>query len=285
MKRTTPGIALLALLATNAIAQVSPGEFTDRFVQALESSDPGVTTDVSEPLKLTAANAAGQEVIVYLDNAYDLYVQDTDQLDSILERYVASLAETMAASEAPPLSVADIVPVVKDSAWLAEVMAAASADMDTEPAEYYQASFVEGLSIIYAEDTPTNIRYIEKASIADIGVDIASIPATAIVNLLTKLPDITVEGGDGLYMIIADGNYEASLLLVDEIWSSENFDVAGDIVVAVPARDVLLVSGTENGEQLEQLIAIAKQVYSESPYNLTPNLYVRQDGRWRLFSP
>jgi len=284
-KWTKTGTALLILLAaSHGFAQVTPDEFTDKFIQALKQSHPDVTTDVNEPLQLKAANADGREVVAYLNNAYELYLQDTDELDAVLERYVVALMATMTADEAPPLSLANIVPVVKDSAWLAEALAAIKPEIGTTSPEYYQTSFVEGLSIIYAEDTPSNIRYIEKASIEELGVDIATIPATAIVNLLAKLPDISVDGGEGLYMVIADGNYEASLLLVDDIWTHQNFDVAGDIVVALPARDVLLVSGTGNTEQLEQLQALAKQVYAESTYNLTSNIDVRRNGRWEVFA-
>lgn len=283
MKYLRPGIAMLMLLASSAgMAQISPAEFTARFVSNVAQASPDIAIDVIEPLHLTATGPSGNEVTAFLGNAYELYEQDRDQLDEILDLYAASLMDTMAQGE-ESLSPADIVPVIKDSAWLAEAIGATFEGRDQEVPEYFQAALVDGLTIIYAEDTPNNIRYIEKQSIVELGIDISAIRALAINNLLARLPDISVEGGDGLYMIIADGTYEASLLLVDEIWTTDNFAVNGEIVVALPARDVLLVSGTDNTQQLDKLIAISAQVYSESPYYLTQQLYVRRNDRWALF--
>ena len=273
---------LLAISTTGALAQVTPTEFTNRFVSQVEELHPDVAIVVTEPLHLTATSPSGEEVVAFLGNAYELYRQDEDQLDDILDRYVASLVETFD-QEDEQLSIANIVPVVKDSGWLDEAIGAAFEGRNEEAPEYYHEPLVSGLTIIYAEDTPTNIRYIEKDAIADAGADIQGIPAQAVDNLLAKLPGISIEGGGGLYMVTADGTYEASLLLVDELWTPENFAVDGEIVVALPARDVLLVAGTNGAQQLEKLIALSTQVYTESPYYLTQNLYVRRDGRWELF--
>jgi uncharacterized protein YtpQ (UPF0354 family) len=44
----------------------------------------------------------------------------------------------------------------------------------------------------------------------------------------------------------AGGQYESSLLLAENIWSSGQIEVDGDVVVAVPAKDALLVTGSGN---------------------------------------
>jgi uncharacterized protein YtpQ (UPF0354 family) len=51
-------------------------------------------------------------------------------------------------------------------------------------------------------------------------------------------------------MITAGGDYEASLLLFDDIWSGGQIKVEGDIVVAVPAKNVLLITGSQNRKGL-----------------------------------
>ena len=55
----------------------------------------------------------------------------------------------------------------------------------------------------------------------------------------------------------AGGNYEASLLLIDDIWSSGQVKVNGDIVVAIPTRDVLLVTGSRNRSGLKRVRELA----------------------------
>ncbi len=208
-----------------------------------------------------------------------MYVQDIESLQEILDRYAASLLESIE-SDRSTISKSNIVPIVKDSAWLSEVSQAMGG---SKLPDYIQRPLVDGLIVIYAEDTTSSIRYIERQSIKEAGIDTDSLEALSIENLLTKLPDVDVQGADGLYIVTADGNYEASLLLVDEIWGEANFDVDGDIVVSIPARDVLLVSGSMETDQLEKLIDLTKSVYEESPYRLTTILYVRRGNKWQLF--
>lgn len=268
---------LLILLPLVASAQLSREDFAARFMDVVRESSPQVSIEKSGPLHLKATGPQGAEHEVYLDNAYDLYLQDNEALEEVLDLYAAALLEGMARDDSG-ISMSDIVPVVKDVGWLEEV--AEFADGRDVP-EYMQRPLADGLLVIYAEDTPSNIRYIGKRSIEEAGIDAASIDALSVRNLLNKLPEVEVLGADGLYMITAGGNYEASLLLVDEIWSGSNFDVEGDIVVSVPSRDVLLVSGSEETERLEELIDLAKSIHAESPYFITTTLYVRRDNRWQ----
>ena len=44
-------------------------------------------------------------------------------------------------------------------------------------------------------------------------------------------------------MLTAGGNYEATLILLPEVWESVAEMVSGQIVAAVPARDVLYFTG------------------------------------------
>ena len=53
------------------------------------------------------------------------------------------------------------------------------------------------------------------------------------------------QAGD-VAMMTADGDYEASLLLFDHIWRGGKVEVNGDIVVAIPAKDVLLITGSKS---------------------------------------
>ncbi len=98
---------------------------------------------------------------------------------------------------------------------------------------------------------------------------------------MNYLPDISSQGNNVLSVLKADGNYEASLILMEEIWTRDNFDVAGDIVVFVPARDVVLVTGSEDIEGLtlaRELIAT-----SEWPYFISQHGFVRTRDGWEVF--
>ena len=236
-----------------------------------------------DSLELVVTTEEGGEHKAFLDNAYDLYLQDEAALQEIMDQYAGALLESVMREETELLA-ENIVPVVKDTDWLTEVMrVTAEQGQESEP-NLYTRPFVEGLIVIYAEDTPSNIRYIGREDIEETGVDLDQLAAFSIDNLVRRLPQIETHGGDGLYMVTAGGIYEPSLLLIDDMWNADNFEVRGEIVVCVPARDVLLVSGSEDAENLARIAEFAEEIYAESPYRLTTNLYVWRDSAWQVYS-
>ena len=83
-------------------------------------------------------------------------------------------------------------------------------------------------------------------------------------------------------MYTADGNYEASLLLFDDLWDGD-IKVDGDIVVAIPTRDVLLITGSKNEEGIARLREIVDQVTAEGTYTVSSTLFVYRKGVFRRF--
>jgi uncharacterized protein YtpQ (UPF0354 family) len=59
--------------------------------------------------------------------------------------------------------------------------------------------------------------------------------------------------------------------------------VKGDIVVAVPARDVVLVTGSHNRKGLQVVRAMAADLAAKGPHRLTTALFVYRDGRFKRF--
>ena len=79
---------------------------------------------------------------------------------------------------------------------------------------------------------------------------------------------------------MSGGTYEASLLLFDSIWTDGQVKVNGDIVVAVPTRDVLLVTGSKNRKGLAALRKIATKFAAEGSDPISDKLFVYRDGRF-----
>jgi uncharacterized protein YtpQ (UPF0354 family) len=105
----------------------------------------------------------------------------------------------------------------------------------------------------------------------------------ALGNLHRLLPRIEMrEGADDVLLIEAGGTYEASLLLAGGIWSSGQIKVDGDIVVAVPNRNALLVTGSRNRRGIARLRVMAAEL-AAGPYALTPTLFVYRDGKFLKF--
>jgi uncharacterized protein YtpQ (UPF0354 family) len=271
-------LASLVLFACSqtALAALSAEAFTKEYVSLLRAALPSHTIEIVKPLEVLVSDSGGARSRAFLDNAYSQYLADPDARQEVLERHVASIAES--ARDVAPLSPKNIVPIVKDRAWLEETRATTSAMSGGKPAERVVDELNDVLVIVYAEDTPLNIRYFDAEALAKAGVERGGLRALAVANLRRLLPDIERHRGELFTMITAGGTYEASLLLLDDLWSGDALGVDGEPVVAVPARDLLLVTGSRNRAGIAQLRKIASEVRAEGTYTLTDELFVYRRG-------
>jgi uncharacterized protein YtpQ (UPF0354 family) len=83
--------------------------------------------------------------------------------------------------------------------------------------------------------------------------------------------------------VIADGNYEASLLLFSDLWAREREKLRGEPVAAVPARDLLLFADSADADAVAQLRQLAAKMRAEATYSLTDRLFVLREDRWEPF--
>jgi uncharacterized protein YtpQ (UPF0354 family) len=272
---------IVVLLAGAARAErLSPWEFTEAVAHAIRiAKPPSATVIVSGPLKLAVRYASGRTTNGALDNAYRLYVKNPDRLDDIVHRYAAGL---LAAPNDTPGRVIDrsrIVPVLKDRRWFETVRAARQAQGQAALEDLVEP-FNDELTVVYAEDDPITTRFLTTRD--DVG-DRAALHDLAIANLKRILPKIEMRRGDsGIFLISAGGDYESSLLLIQELWSSGQIKVDGDIVVAVPAKDALLVTGSHNNTGIARMRALAAEI-ATGPYALTTDLFVHRTGKWVKF--
>jgi uncharacterized protein YtpQ (UPF0354 family) len=258
---------------------LSRAGFTKEFANRLRSALPGSTVDIKAERELRITNAKGKESTLFLDNAYAEYLQDPKALSAVIGKYGAGFAEFP--RDEASIDRSRIVPIVKDRKWLAEIRESLKARGAEQPPENVFDDLNEELVVVYAEDSPKNIRYLTPKNLHDTGVARAELRGLAVENLKRLLPRIEVHPGPLFSMVKADGNYEASLLLFDGLWSNGQIRVDGDFVVAIPARDVLLVTGSRNPAGIAKLRELAARVVRESSYHLTDQLFVYRSGSFK----
>lgn len=61
-------------------------------------------------------------------------------------------------------------------------------------------------------------------------------------------------------------------------------DVKGDRVVAIPTRDLLLVTGSQDPQGIEKMKLMVKQASTGGSYRLTRKLFVYRNGRFDEFT-
>ena len=251
--------------------------FTQEFARALTTALPSATVTVKGDLALSVKEASGLDRTIFLTNPYREYSLDPRRFDDIVKGFVAAMARS--GTGQAKLDRSRIVPVIKDRQWLVDLHKMHKAQGKDQ--EHLSESFNNELIVVYAEDDPTRMRYLTTSE--DIGVGRQELRALAVENLMRILPKIEMRGDDHVLLVSAGGDYEPSLLLIDEIWTGGQVKVNGDIVVAVPARDVLLVTGSRDRTGLKRIRELAAKFAAQGPYGLTDTLFVYRNGHFTKF--
>ena len=253
--------------------------YTEAVAKALASALPNRTVTVTGELELNVRRSEGVQT-VWLGNSYGDYQRDPAQFNAIVGVYVGALTEPpdREAVAAMP-DRAGIVPVVKDRQWINDnVKALRDRGVNVD---FVYDELNDDLVVVYAEDGGTRVRYL--MSNEDLGVDREGLRSLAVANLERLLPKIEMSVHEyGFAWFSAGGDYEASLLLFDSIWNGGQIVMDGDIVVAVPAKDVLLVTGSRNERGLAAVRQLAAE-YVQDDYGLTATLFVYRDGHFARF--
>jgi uncharacterized protein YtpQ (UPF0354 family) len=257
---------------------LTPAQFTSELVDAITLTSPSTKVIVKSDLELELTASGGTSFTAFLDNAYNEYLQDPKEVKDVIQRYTHSFLEPR--DEAAKVDRARIVPIIKSRQWLIEIAQSMKDRGASEPVENVSESFNDELIVVYAEDSPKNIRYLTPQDLDEIGLTRAELRELAVNNLRTILPKIEIHKGPLISMVTAGGDYEACLLLLDDLWTSGTFKVDGDIVVAVPSRDLLLLTGSGTSGGIAKLRGVATEAVESASYGLTDALFVYRDGRF-----
>lgn len=262
----------------HAAELLPPPAFTAVVARAVTATLPSATVTVTGDLQLETRIPGGEAISNDLRNAYRRYIHDPEHLDDIIRQRVAALLESVRdAQTKPPLDRSRIVPVLKTNAWVEAIQQQRKAAPDLQP---LTEPFNDELTIVYAEDRSASIRFLMMHD--EVG-DRSKLRQLALANLHRLLPKIEMrEGASGIFLIEAGGEYEASLLLADSIWSGGQIKVDGEIVAAAPAKDALLVTGSHNRAGIVRLRALAAEI-AAGAYGLTAALFVYRDGKFVRF--
>ncbi|WP_416864385.1 MAG: DUF1444 family protein [Imperialibacter sp.] len=251
-------------------------QFTDLYKTELEKRFPDIEYEITDVLKITASNDGGK-VQHYVDNAFREYISRPSDLYEIIGKYVDASGELYSPSE--KIDVNRIVPVIKDVGYLSHIMDLAKGDSAKIDLVYEYLN--DELVILYSEDLETSVSIFNKEDFLATGIDFADLRQLSISNLQSVLPDMEKsEIEHDIFMVTAGGYYESSLLLLDGIWNKDNFPVDGNIVIAIPARDILLVTSSDDKEAMDKLEKMALSIVETADHYLLPTLFERLGDSW-----
>jgi uncharacterized protein YtpQ (UPF0354 family) len=257
--------------------RMSKAQFRDRFVEAIRQRYPQARIEVKGELDLEVEGLGGDSRhVLWLGRAFQEFEQDPKSIDSIFTRWLGSFPQ---AEEAVSLEerLASLVPMIKDHAWL-RGQQESSASLGA-PFDLWVEDYNSELVIAYAEFR-SSIRFVRNSTADSLGVPKSELREIAVRNLTERTRGRTIIGEDGLYLVGAGGNLEASLLLNEEVWRDARLQIRGDAVVGVPDRDSFIVTGDADAGQLFEASAMVCRLHRTERYGVSGKLFQRRDGRF-----
>jgi len=144
-----------------------------------------------------------------------------------------------------------------------------------------------GLMVAYLVDEGDHFSYVQNRHLTQAGISEAKLHEQALLNLSSVIgPQAEVRKFGSIYIVVAGGTFEASLILCDEFWSSWYSDLAGKGFIATfPARDVLAFGDSGDDDTVGELKELCAKTAGSLDHPLTTTLYRRIGAAWQpIFS-
>lgn len=139
-----------------------------------------------------------------------------------------------------------------------------------------------GLLVAYLVDLGESFGYVQGRDLKTAGIDAEQLHAHALVNLEEAADGkVTIRQNGATRALSFDGNFEASLILLDNLWDDvlrEYHD--GTPAIAVPARDVLCFCNAASTAGVAELRAVIRRVWPRGDHLLSNQIFERRGRRW-----
>jgi uncharacterized protein YtpQ (UPF0354 family) len=146
-------------------------------------------------------------------------------------------------------------------------------------------SFIAAIHIVYLIEFENNFTFINERQLLRWGINMDSLKTTAISNLDNLANDnAQLRSEKNFGMVILNGSLEASLMLSDKFWSNI-LDLLqyNELVIGIPARDVLLIANGESKEGIKKLSETIKKIYESGDHVITKWMFRRENNSWITF--
>ena len=151
--------------------------------------------------------------------------------------------------------------------------------------EHVLDGYLGSLLVGYALGPPFGMRrLVTWADLRRLATSRGAVQRRAAAYLHSMLGQVRIHGQPPALMLSFAG-FESSVLLADAFWADVAGAVPGDIVIGVPARDVVIVTGSRSPAGLAKARRTVDRVFLADGSNLLMrDLLVRRGGGWQIYS-
>lgn len=142
-----------------------------------------------------------------------------------------------------------------------------------------------GMCVAYVLVSEHELIYVQYQHLINEGIDVDTLHEIGMRNLRTYLDGhIKIQKHGSIFGVQVDGNFEASLVLLDELWDRELTSlVDSGFVIAIPSRDVLAFCDVRSEEGIAILRQMISRVSADGDHLLSKSLFFWKNGYWMLF--
>lgn len=258
-----------------------PAEFTQAAAQQL-AAEPEIEVIGVGDLTLHL-RVGGRELTTDLENYYTLYRNAPDQLPMVWQTLAQVITEQYPdrTEDDPGVLLERVLPMLKPLSLLNEVR---TQDL---PMLVYRPLAGE-LMVTYVIDEGQRVAYLNEEHLRRWGVSETTLWARAITNLRGKAwqPDPGLIGhGLGTLLIFSgrDG-YDATRLLLPELFMEFGARMPGNMVIAVPTRDFLIAFSDADSRIFTQVRTQVETDARTQEHPLTGQLFTYRNGQLVLYT-
>lgn len=227
---------------------------------------------------------------VYLDNAYQEYKGGSKTLKQLFSDQIESIKNDNQISKNS--NIQTIFPVIKPKDYIdtAKEQLKKTGYVKKNLPFYYE-KINSDLLLMYVFDSPQGMSFVspEKVKEYNISANIRDIADKNIEHFYQKIgakfEKLDTNNRGDVYQFFADGNYEASILEAIKYIDKSKINIKGDVVVFVPTRDTVLITGSKDKEGIKTAVNMAAYIYENRGYPILPFGYVMEQNRWKRIAP
>jgi uncharacterized protein YtpQ (UPF0354 family) len=140
------------------------------------------------------------------------------------------------------------------------------------------------LHIVYATDREGIIAFLMESDQKRFNLGFPELRNLAVTNLKRVLHPIKRLGESPLFAFTTDDGYCSSLLLLDDLWKTQTNSVQGDLIVAVPARDIVLFTGSRSPNGIAEIRKKVEAIRKDGSHLVSSTLLIRKNSQWEKFA-
>jgi len=213
----------------------------------------------------------GKGITVSLSNVVSKWHEEQDKAIDEVVYYVEEALGVMGTEQKISGNERKIFPVIRSTSFPLE---------STEGNHFITDSHTAETRIYYALDLGNTYRLVDNELLQKEGWDIEKIREMAQFNLRslsTKMKKDTVAGNDYYFLNTNDG-YDASRILNEKFLKEMSEKVEGDMAVAVPHQDVLIICDIRNDTGYDILAQMTMSFFTNGHVPITALSFIYENG-------